>query len=103
MRVAVSGHDERIAVLTVDRPPANALDRGLLEELVAVVDGIAADPPGALVMTGREGFFSAGADLKAVPGYGPEDQAAMVHRINRMALGVYALPCPVVAAVNGHA
>ncbi len=70
---------------------------------MAAVDGIAADPPGALVMTGRDGFFSAGADLKAVPGYGPDDQAAMVHGINAMALGVYALPCPVVMAVNGHA
>jgi enoyl-CoA hydratase len=55
------------------------------------------------VIAGREGFFSAGADLKAVPGYGPREQRAMVESINAMALGIYALPFPVVAAVTGHA
>ena len=95
--------DAGIAVLTADRPPANAMDVELLEAIVAAVSEAAADPPAALVVAGREGFFSAGADLKAVPGYGPEEQRAMVHGINAMALGVYALPCPVVAAVTGHA
>jgi enoyl-CoA hydratase len=94
---------EGVAVLAVDRPPANAMDVGLLGELVEAVDRVAADVPSALVLAGREGFFSAGADLKAVPGYGPAEQRSMVEGINRMALGVYALPCPVVCAITGHA
>jgi enoyl-CoA hydratase len=94
---------EGVMVLSVDRPPANAMDVGLLRELVEAVDRVAADVPGALVLAGREGFFSAGADLKAVPGYGPAEQRSMVEGINRMALGVYGLPCPVVCAVTGHA
>src|SRR4051794_39907019 len=76
---------------------------GLLGELVGAVESIAADPPAAVVLAGRPGFFSAGADLKAVPSYGPDEQRAMVDGINRMALGVYALPCPVVGAITGHA
>ena len=92
-----------VAVLTVDRPPANAMDLGLLGDLVDAVEGVAAAVPPALVLAGREGFFSAGADLKAVPGYGPAEQRGMVDAINRMALGVYGLPCPVVCAVTGHA
>jgi len=92
-----------IAVLTVDRPPANAMDLALLGELVEAVQALAGDVPAALVLAGREGYFSAGADLKAVPGYGPAEQRAMVDAINRMALGVYGLPCPVVCAVTGHA
>jgi enoyl-CoA hydratase len=97
--------DERdgVAVLGADRPPMNAMDRGLLEEVVAAVEQVAADPPAALVLTGRPDVFSAGADLKVVPGYGADDQRAMVELINAMALGVYALPCPVVAAITGHA
>jgi enoyl-CoA hydratase/carnithine racemase len=94
---------EGIMVLSVDRPPANAMDVGLLGELVEAIDRVAADVPSALVLAGREGFFSAGADLKAVPGYGPAEQRSMVEGINRMALGVYGLPCPVVCAVTGHA
>jgi enoyl-CoA hydratase len=92
-----------VTVLAADRPPANAMNVELLAELVQAVEGLAADPPAAVVLTGREGFFSAGADLKAVPGYGPDDQRRMVNGINRMALGVYGLPCPVVCAITGHA
>jgi enoyl-CoA hydratase len=96
-------HDDGVLVLTVDRPPANAMDVGLLRELVEAVEQVRGKPPRALVLAGRPGFFSAGADLKAVPGYGPEEQRQMVASINAMALGVYELPCPVVGAITGHA
>jgi enoyl-CoA hydratase len=92
-----------VTVLAADRPPANAMDVALLAEVGDAVERLAADVPAAVVLAGREGFFSAGADLKAVPGYGPDDQRRMVEGINRMALGVYALPCPVVTAITGHA
>jgi enoyl-CoA hydratase len=103
MHVTITRRDSGIAVLKADRPPANAMDVELLGEVVAAVGALAADPPAGVVLAGREGFFSAGADLKAVPGYGPAQQREMVHLINAMALGVYGLPCPVVAAVTGHA
>jgi enoyl-CoA hydratase len=92
-----------VMVLELDRPPANAMDLALLDELGGRLDGIAAEPPPALVLAGRGGMFSAGVDLKAVPGYGPDAQRRMVQSINRMAIDTYALPCPVVAAVTGHA
>src|SRR5215208_6459822 len=79
------------------------MDLALLEELVGQVQQLAADAPRALVLAGRPGFFSAGLDLKAVPGYGPPEQRRLVDGINRMAIGVYGLPCPVVCAITGHA
>jgi len=87
-----------VAVLTADRPPANAMDLELLEELVGAVERLAADLPPALVLAGRAGFFSAGVDLKALPAYRPAEQRRIVEGINRMALDVYSLPCPVVCA-----
>jgi enoyl-CoA hydratase len=102
-QVSITRDDAGITTVMADRPPANAMDVTLLRELVAAVGEVAADPPAALVLAGRLGFFSAGADLKAVPSYGPEEQRAMVDGINAMALGVYALPCPVVGAITGHA
>jgi enoyl-CoA hydratase len=102
-QVTITRHDDGLAVVAVDRPPANAMDVTLLADLVAAIDEIAAHPPGALVLAGRPGFFSAGADLKAVPSYGAAEQRDMVGGINRMALGVYGLPCPVVGAITGHA
>jgi enoyl-CoA hydratase len=103
MGLVTTSRRDGVTVLVVDRPPANAMDVALLAQLVAAVDDLAADPPQAVVLAGREGFFSAGADLKAVPGYGHDDQRRMVSGINRMALGVYGLPCPVVCAITGHA
>ena len=102
-QVSVSRDGDGVTTVAVDRPPANAMDVALLDELVAALDGVAADPPAAVVLAGRPGFFSAGADLKAVPSYGPDEQRAMVDGINAMALGVYGLPCPVVGAITGHA
>ncbi len=101
--VALRNDDAGVAVLSMDRPPANAMDVALLQELVAATEQVASDPPRALVLAGRPGFFSAGADLKLVPGYGADEQRQMVESINAMALGVYELPCPVIGAITGHA
>lgn len=103
MNLVATHSVEGVTVLTADRPPANAMNVELLDQLVAALEAMAADPPGALVIAGRPGFFSAGADLKAVPGYGPAEQRRMVSNINGMALAAYGLPCPVVAAITGHA
>lgn len=92
-----------VALVRVDRPPANAMDLELLSEGRAAVEELRADDPGAVVLVGREGFFSAGVDLKAVPGLDPDGQRAMVDGINRLFLGWYSFPRPLVCAVNGHA
>jgi enoyl-CoA hydratase len=92
-----------ITTATLDRPPANAITVEVLGELVNALEQLAVQPPRAIVLAGREGFFSAGVDLKAVPGYGPGEQRQMVEGINRMAIAAYGMPCPVVGAVTGHA
>ena len=101
--VSLREHDGGIVMLTADRPPANAMDVTLLRDLLEGIEQVASEPPRALVLAGRDGFFSAGADLKAVPEYGPQEQRQMVVSINAMALGIYELPCPVVGAITGHA
>lgn len=101
--VSIDEHDEGLLVLAIDRPPANAMDLTLLREIVAAMAQVSGEGPRALVLAGREGCFSAGADLKAVPGYGPAEQREMVALINAMALGGYELAFPVVGAITGHA
>jgi enoyl-CoA hydratase len=94
---------ETLTIVRIDRPPANAMNVELLGELGDALAAVAADPPRAVVIAGRDGFFSAGADLKAVPSYSPAQRCQMVHGINRMVIEAYALRCPVLAAVTGHA
>jgi len=92
------------AVLTLDRPPVNAMDLDAVLALEAALGDIAAAPPPAgLVLTGAGRAFSAGVDTRAFGGYGRADRAAMILGITRMLGRLYALRCPVVAAVNGHA
>ncbi|MFL5851695.1 MAG: enoyl-CoA hydratase/isomerase family protein [Solirubrobacteraceae bacterium] len=100
--VSIEEHHD-VAVVRVDRPPANAMDPGLLADAVAATEDIAAAEPAAVVLTGRPGFFSAGADLKVVPTLDADGQRAMVDGINGLCMAWYGLPRPVVCAVNGHA
>ena len=90
-----------VALVRIDRPPANAMDLELLAAGHAVLDEVA--EAGAVVLTGREGFFSAGVDLKLAPTLDADGQREMVDGINRLFAGWYALPRPLVCAVNGHA
>lgn len=96
-------HDGDVAVVRIDRPPANAMSPELLDAVTAALDELERDEPAAVVLTGRPGFFSAGADLKLVPDLDAAGQRHMVEGINRMAAGFYGLMRPVVSAVNGHA
>ena len=92
-----------IALVRIDRAPANAMDQELLDEGLAVATRLRADEPAAVVLTGRKGFFSAGVDLKFAPTLDAAAQKRMVAGINDLFAAWYSLPRPVVAAVNGHA
>ncbi|PTQ52978.1 MULTISPECIES: enoyl-CoA hydratase-related protein [Hydrogenibacillus] len=98
--------DGRVAIVTIDRPPANALSQGLLQELDEAFQELAADPAvKAVVVTGRGKFFSAGADLKEMQGaLGDATRGrALAERGQRTFDRIEGLPKPVVAAVNGFA
>ena len=92
-----------VAVLTVARPPANALNLELLADGVAALAELEADPPAAVVLTGSGRFFCSGADLREVPDLPPDDQARMARGVNELFAGWHGFPRPLVCAVNGHA
>ena len=102
MFVSVEAGDV-VTLVRIDRPPANAINLELLDELVTALEALVVDAPAAVVIAGRAGVFSAGVDLKAVPEYGPDEHRRMASGINRMVLATYGLRCPVIAAVTGHA
>jgi enoyl-CoA hydratase len=93
-----------VAILTMNRPPANAIDLAFLDELdsalIAVGERAAIR---AMVLTGRDAIFSAGLDLKAVPRYGRAEQNRMLAGLNAVFHRLYGMPIPAVAALNGHA
>jgi enoyl-CoA hydratase/carnithine racemase len=96
----------KVAVLRLARPPVNALSAGLLAELKQVVENLAVDLPGAVVITGTDRIFSAGADITefAITGFGGTGQAAEVARHFASVLdAIAALPRVTLAVISGGA
>ncbi len=97
-------NQDGVRLATLKRPPVNALNLALVQELGRLVEGVRDDPAcKALVLTGIDGMFSAGIDTREVPKYDAATRSLMLRSVNRMILGLYSLPKPVVAAVSGHA
>lgn len=46
--------EDNVVILRLNRPKANALSKGLLEELWAHANAMALDPPAAVVVTDRK-------------------------------------------------
>src|SRR5687768_10312417 len=70
-----------IALVRIDRPPANAMDPEMLADGRMVLHELRAADPGAVVLTGRPGFFSAGVDLKLAPTLDRDGQRTLVEGI----------------------
>src|SRR5437867_2184148 len=92
-----------LAVLTLDRPPANALNRDFFVELCTTLPALRASDVHGVVVTGTGRFFSAGLDLFEILTYQGAEASAFMARFDDGFTGLFALEKPVVAAVNGHA
>jgi enoyl-CoA hydratase/carnithine racemase len=99
--VLLERRDDGVAVITLNNPKVNALSQEVLADLRAVVAELAADLPGAAVVTGGERIFAAGADISQ---FGGPDEAVGITAAFHAALDALAvLPRFVIAAVSGYA
>jgi enoyl-CoA hydratase/carnithine racemase len=99
--VRVDRRDDGVAVITLNNPKVNALSQALLGELAEAASDLTADPPGAVVVTGGERIFAAGADISE---FGDAERARAITAGFHAALdAVAAIPRFVIAAVSGYA
>ncbi|MEO9110833.1 MAG: enoyl-CoA hydratase-related protein [Jatrophihabitantaceae bacterium] len=95
---------ESVATIRLQRPPMNALNMQLQEELRAAAVQVTADAAiRAVVIYGGEKVFAAGADVKE---FADQSYAFMVRDANRLSsafAALAAIPKPVIAAVTGYA
>jgi enoyl-CoA hydratase len=96
--------DGAVATIRLDRPPANALAREVSLELSTAAKDVTADEGvRAVVVWGGERIFAAGADIKAMVEYGPEEVASDVGALEQACRDVEAIPTITIAAINGYA
>ena len=102
-RLRVDRFTDRVARVTLDRPPVNAADTALLEQLFAVFDGLRGSDVDVAVLTGAGSVFCAGNDLHEFEAMNSEAADELMYIVRRAFWALYDCPVPVVAAVNGPA
>jgi enoyl-CoA hydratase len=100
LRIAKYGD---VAVLALDRPPANAFDPRQVSAFEVALAHPTIASSRALVLTATGEFFSAGLDLKTVPRLPKAEQEEFLGGVNRSVAKLYSFPVPVIGAINGHA
>ncbi|HEV8675847.1 MAG TPA: enoyl-CoA hydratase-related protein [Methylomirabilota bacterium] len=98
--------EDGFAVVTLNRPPANAISAQLVIDLDAAVAELERDAAvRAVIITGAgDRIFCGGADLGSAFSGGPgADLEAFLRRGNAVLRRIETLPKPVIAAIQGHA
>jgi len=101
VKVAV---EDRVAIVTIDHPPVNALNRQTLQELEQLVDGLSAEAAVKVAVLAGAGAFAfvAGADIKEVSQLTSAQAAQELAQLGqRVFLKLQRLTKPVIAAIHG--
>jgi enoyl-CoA hydratase/carnithine racemase len=99
--VTTEHRDDGVAVIRLSNGKVNALSTEVLRQVEAAADGLTADPPRAVVVTGSERMFAAGADIDEFGG--PAEARMIGDAFLRALCAVAAIPRATIAAVNGYA
>jgi enoyl-CoA hydratase/carnithine racemase len=95
--------EESYAIVTLNRPPANAISEQLITEVNAALNSVQTDDSvRAVIITGAgEKIFCGGADLGSAFSGGDVEQ--FIRFGNSVMRKIERFPKPVIAAINGHA
>ena len=101
MLVQLERRADGVAVVRLDNPKVNALSTELLRELEAAAQMLTDDPPGAVVFTGGDKLFAAGADISEFGG--PDEAKVVGGQFLRSLNAVADIPRATIAAISGFA
>ncbi|MCB9838911.1 MAG: enoyl-CoA hydratase/isomerase family protein [Phycisphaeraceae bacterium] len=99
------GASPDVATITLEQPgrPVVVLDRALLHRLEETLDQLPDDIGGLVIASASDRVFVAGADLNEINGLSDDELDDYLATGQRIFGRLAALPCSVVAAVNGAA
>jgi enoyl-CoA hydratase len=94
-----------VAVITLDRPPVNAVNQAMYGEIRELFSRFDEYLPGICVaiLRGEGRLFSAGNDLEEFLTLSPENSPGRMKLVREAFSAIYDCPVPVIAAVHGHA
>ena len=100
--VRTEDRESGVRILTLDRPPANAIDERLLTDLGAAIVAARSDAAvRAVVLTAAGAFFSGGFDF-AAPQRDDATAPNLYALYRDVHLDLLTLPKPTIAMMNGH-
>jgi enoyl-CoA hydratase len=99
--VHIERRADGVAVLRLDHPKVNALSSEVLTQIESAAKALTDDPPGAVVVTGGDKVFAAGADISEFGG--PAEAERIGGLFLRALRAVAEVPRVTIAAVGGYA
>src|SRR5256714_12524744 len=102
--VSVTRESNGVALIHLNRPPANSYDRGLIDDLNVAIDEIRFDESigAAVLMSDLPKFFSAGADINMFRTVSPKARAMTILHMHEVLLKMEHTPKVFIAAIGGH-
>jgi enoyl-CoA hydratase/carnithine racemase len=92
-----------VATIRLDRPPANAISRQVSEELRdTAIEAGRRDDVRAVVVWGGPKTFAAGADIKEMARWGPEEVRPVVSALGEALIFLEEIPKLTIAAIEGY-
>tara|TARA_B100001057_G_scaffold291628_1_gene291708 strand:+ start:12461 stop:13156 length:696 start_codon:yes stop_codon:yes gene_type:complete len=93
--------EENISIISLDDGKANVFSSNMSKQISTCLDEISKEE-GALIITGRQGMFSAGLDLKTIQSGNIEEIKDMSLNAFKLLAKLFSFPRPVIAACSGH-
>jgi enoyl-CoA hydratase len=96
--------DSGVGTIRLERPPMNALNRQVQEEIrAAAQEASQRDDVRAVIVYGGEKVFAAGADIKEMADMSYADMTSRAGQLSSAFTAVAQIPKPTVAAITGYA
>lgn len=102
--VTVTKEHDGIALVHLNRPPANSYNKAFADDLNAAIDEVRFDESvdAAILMSDLPKFFSAGADINMFRTVSPKARAMTILHMHEILLKMERTPKVFIAAIGGH-
>jgi len=101
-KIATLNKEGNVSIITLDDGKANVFSPEMSQQIDKCLDQVSTEE-GCLIITGKEGMFSGGLDLKIIQSGDIERIQEMSSKAFKLLARIFSFPRPVIAACSGHA